>query len=207
MVGGRAIDEDGELFELNGEVDGAEADVGGDGEGDGGEIEDAADTGGDELVGDALGAVVGDGHDGQADVEAGDGGLQFGHGVDDERAAGGADLGGIGVEDGGEAEAFFFEPFIGQECAAEVAGSDEEDVPGPICAEDLADLGDEVIDAVADARVAELAEVGEVFSDLGIGECEAFAELLAGDGSTVVAFEGFELSQVEAEASQGGVWG
>ena len=80
---------------------------------------------------------------------------------------------GVGVEDGGEAEALGVEALVGHQCAAEVAGADEEDVPDFVGAEDLFDLGDEVVDAVADAGVAELAEVGEVFADLGVGEVEA----------------------------------
>ena len=50
------------------EVDGVEGDVGGDGDADGGEVEDSADAGGDELVDDFLGGVGGDGDDGQADL-------------------------------------------------------------------------------------------------------------------------------------------
>jgi hypothetical protein len=53
--------------------------------------------------------------------------------------------------------------------------------------------------------VAELAEVGEVFADLSVGEAEGFAELFGGDGSAVFALEGFELAQVEAQAADGGI--
>jgi hypothetical protein len=43
--------------------------------------------------------------------------------------------------------------------------------------------------------VAELPEVGEVLADLRVGQTEAFAELFAGDGAAVLAFEGFELAK------------
>ena len=48
-------DLEGELFELDRHVDGLEGDVARDGEGDGGEVEQPADAGVDELVGDVLG--------------------------------------------------------------------------------------------------------------------------------------------------------
>ena len=116
-------------------------------------------------------------------------------------------IAGAGVEDGGEAESLGVEALVGHEGAAEVAGADEQDVPDLVGAEDALDLGDEVVDAVADAGVAELAEVGEVLADLGIGEVEGFAELLGGDGSAVLALEGFELAEVEARVGGRRGWG
>ncbi len=47
---------------------------------------------------------------------------------------------------------------------------DEQDVPGPVGAEDAADSGDEFIDAVSDPRVSELSEVGEILADLRVGQ-------------------------------------
>ena len=46
-----------------------EGDVGGDGDGNGGEVEDAANAGRDELVGDVLGVIGGDGDDGQTNCQ------------------------------------------------------------------------------------------------------------------------------------------
>ena len=195
---------EGELFELDGEVDGLDAYVVGDGDGDGGEVENSADAGGDEFVGDDLGGFSGDGHDGELDVL---GGGDFGevvHGFDGEFTEGVTGLVGVGVEDGGEAEAFAEEAAVGDEGAAEVTGADEEDVPDFVGAEDFAELGDEFFDAVADAGVAELAEVGEVFADLGVGVAEGVAELFGGDGGFVGFLQGFELSEVEAQAVDGG---
>src|SRR5207302_105276 len=97
------------------------------------------------------------------------------------------------------------EAAVGAEGAAEVAGADEQDVPHLVRAEDAFDLEDEVVHAVADAGVAELAEVGEVLADLGIGEAEALAELAAGDRAAVLALERLELPQVEAEPADGGI--
>ena len=94
-------------------------------------------------VGSLLAEGVGD--DGEADALLLDGGFELVEGLDGEGAVFFADLGGVGVEDGGEAEAFFFEAAVGEECSAEVAGADEEDVPGLVGAEDSLDLPDEIV--------------------------------------------------------------
>jgi hypothetical protein len=176
----------------------------GDSDGDGGEVEDSADAGGDEFVGDALRGFAGDAHDGEFDVLGGDDFGEIVHGFDGELAEGVTGFVGVGVENGGEAEAFAEEAAVGDEGAAEVTGADEEDVPDFVGAEDFAELGDELIDAVADAGVAELAEVGEVFADLGVGVAKGVAELFGRDGVFVGFMEGFELAQVETEAVDGG---
>jgi hypothetical protein len=44
--------------------------------------------------------------------------------------------------------------------------------------------------------MAELPEISEVFADLGIGESEAFAELLAGDSSAIDLEKRFELAML-----------
>ena len=193
-----------ELFELDGEVNALDADVGGYGDGEGGEVEDSADAGGDESVSDGLSGFAGDAHDGEFDVLCGGDFGEVVHGFDGEFAKGVADFVGVGVEDSGESEAFSEEAAVGDECAAEVTGADEEDVPDLVGAEDFAELCDEFIDAVADAGVAELTEVGEVFADLSVGVSEGVAELFGGDGVFVGFLEGFELAQVEAEAVDGG---
>ena len=48
-------------------------------------------------------------------------------------------------------------------------------------AQDLSDLGDERLDVVADAALAELAEAGEVAADLGRVDVGVVGELLRGD--------------------------
>ena len=39
-----------------------------------------------------------------------------------------------------------------------------------------------VVDAIPNSGVSELAEIGQIFSHLSVGEAEAAAELFAGDG-------------------------
>ena len=64
---------------------------------------------------------------------------------------------------------------------AEVAGAEEGDVVLARGPEDLADLGDERIDVVADPALAELAEAREVAADLGRVDVRPGGEVLRGD--------------------------
>ena len=64
---------------------------------------------------------------------------------------------------------------------AEVAGAEEGDVVLAGGAQDLADLGDQRVDVVADPALAELAEAGEVAADLGRVDVGVLGELLRGD--------------------------
>ena len=63
----------------------------------------------------------------------------------------------------------------------EVPGADQRDVVLAGRAQDLADLGDERLDVVADPALAELAEAGEVAADLGGVDVGVVGELLRGD--------------------------
>ena len=193
-----SAESEGQLFELDGEVDAGDGEPVGDGEGDGGEIEDASDAGGDHLVGDLLGGFGRDAEDGESNFEAFDG---FGHLL--HRLNGdvvgdflGVDFFRIVVENSDELKSLFGKSAVSGEGLPEIAGADDADVARLVGAEDFFDLGDEVVDAISNARVAKLAEVGEVFSDLGVGELEGFAELLAGDGAPIGFSECFELPEV-----------
>jgi hypothetical protein len=192
------------LFEFDGEVDADNLDVGGEVEGDGGEIEDAFDVGGDEGVGDFLGGGAGDGDDGEADAafmhDAGHvGEVENGDAID-----GRADFGGVVVEGGRDAEALVLEAAIAKEGAAEVAESDHGERPGLVGAEDAFDGVDQLVTAIADAGVAELAEVGQVFADLSVCKAKELAELRGAGGFVAVADQVLQLAEVEAEAADNG---
>src|SRR5207248_5045272 len=79
------------------------------------------------------------------------------------------------------------------------------DVPGLVGAEDPLHLRDQIIDAITDPRMPELAKVCEIFTNLSIGQAETFAELFARYRSPVFAFEAFELAEVEAQSPHGGI--
>ena len=99
-------------------------------------------------------------------------------GLDDEALDRLADDVGVAVEGGEDAEALRREAAVLQDCAAELADADEHHGPFAVDAEDLAQLFEEALDAVAAALLAEAAEVAEVLADLGGRDAEGGAQLL-----------------------------
>ena len=65
--------------------------------------------------------------------------------------------------------------------AAEVAGAEQGDVVLAAGPQDLADLGDQRVDVVADAALAELAEARQVAADLRGVDVGVLRQLLRGD--------------------------
>ena len=88
---------------------------------------------------------------------------------------------GIDVEHRDDPEAVVGEDVGAGDRLAEVAGAEQGDVVLARGAQDLADLGDQRVDVVADAALAELAEAGEVAADLGRVDVGVVGELLRGD--------------------------
>src|SRR5262249_53066820 len=64
---------------------------------------------------------------------------------------------------------------------AEATGADQRDVVLPLRTQDLPDLSQEPVDAVADAPLAELAETREIPPDLGGVDVRVVRDLLRGD--------------------------
>ena len=87
----------------------------------------------------------------------------------------------VDVEDRDDPEAVVGEDVGAGDRLAEVAGAEQGDVVLARGAQDLADLGDQRLDPVADAALAELAEPGEVAADLGRVDVRVLGELLRGD--------------------------
>src|SRR5262249_35495630 len=86
----------------------------------------------------------------------------------------------------------------------QVADADDRHRPLAVDAQLAAQGCDDFLRGVADAGVAEVAEVGEVLADLGVGDAEGLAELAAGDGPHPRAVEPFEGPQVKAQARDRG---
>jgi len=86
----------------------------------------------------------------------------------------------IGVEDRADAEAAVGEPVVVGEGAAKVAGADDGDIPIGADLKDAAQLIDQVLDLIPRALFAELAEVREVFADLGRADPERVAHFMTG---------------------------
>ena len=94
-------------------------------------------------------------------------------------------------------------PGIVGEREAEVAGAHDRDAQLAIEAEDLPQVAPQILDVVADAADAELAEVREVLADLRGVEVELLGERLRRDGLDAGGFERVEAAQVDRQAVGG----
>ena len=141
-------------------------------------------------------------------MSEGDGRLGEGLGrLDGQAAVGLADLLGVVVEEGDDVEAPVVEPPIFQQGPAQVPPADQGRRPDAVDPEDAPEGLAQLLDPVADARVAELPEEGEVLADLGVVDRQGRAEPAAGDGRLALALEGFELAEVEAHPADDGLGG
>ena len=93
-----------------------------------------------------------------------------------------ADLGVGAVEERDDLEAFLAEARVVGQRQAEVAGADDGDAQLAVEAEDLSQMPLQILDVVADAAHAELAEVGQVLADLRGVQVELLGERLRRDG-------------------------
>jgi len=184
LGGGRCAggDSEGELFQGDGDIDVDDGEGGMEDESDGGEVEDATDAGVDELLGDVLSGIGGDGDDADHHAVCSDGFLEVGEGLDASTLDGGTGEVGVVVEGGDDIESLAAQAIVAEDGSADVAGADDYGGPETIGAEDFSELLDEFGDAVAEAGLSELAEAGEVFSDLCVGEAKGLAELSGADG-------------------------
>ena len=176
----------GDLLELDREVHRRDADRRGHAHRARREVEDPAHARGDEAVGHLLRDGGRHREDGDLDSELVDDAVELLHRVDLDAAVAPAVQLRVGVEHGDDLESLLDESLVADERLAEVADADDRAAAGAVGAEDALDLLDERIDAVADPRQAELAEVGQVLAHLRGREPQVAGELARGDGRAVV---------------------
>ncbi len=90
----------------------------------------------------------------------------------------------LGVEERDDREAFLPEPRIVGERESEIAGAEDRDAHGAIEPEDHPQVALELLDVVADAAHAELAEVREVLPNLRGVQMELLGQRLRRDASS-----------------------
>ena len=151
-----------------------------------------------DLVGRALGGLGRDREDRQLDLQLRRHRGQVVERADDVSGVRGPDLLRVGVEHGHDVEPARVEPAILDERAAEVAEADHRRGPDAVDPQDAAEGVPQLVHAVADAGVAELAEEREVFADLGVADPELRPEPAAGDRRLPLGGEGFEPTEVQA---------
>src|SRR5438445_3712142 len=188
-------------FELDREVDVLEANVARNFDTGGCEVQNGLDPRRGQLVGDRLRRLRGHRDDRDLDPARLHLTPEVAAGEDRRRFDLVHDLRRILVEDGRDAKSLTGEPAIVEQRRAEVAVADERHGPLAIETEDALELGLQPRDVVPDAAYAELAEVGEVFSDLRRVEIEPIRQLLRGHGLHAVLFELQQTSGVDRETT------
>ena len=155
------------MLEFQGEIHIVDRDVWSDFQDDGREIQDTLDASGNEAIHDRLGELDRDAKDGKFHAVTGDERLQIRVGQDGYGGDACASGFRVGVEGCDDFEAFFFESVVTEECGTEIAGTDEDHRLEVFAAEGFTDGGGEDFHGVAEAAGAELAEISEVFAELG----------------------------------------
>jgi hypothetical protein len=153
------------------------------------------------LVGDTLGVGGGYGDHAQFDLPIGNDFRQAiklaNFDILDMRA----DLFGVGFEGSDDAEALLHEPPVTQEGSSQVSYTDEGHPPFAVGPEDDLDRTDEFLATVANAGMAKVPEMGQILTNLGIGEAQVPAKLTAAGGLFAISDQVLKLSQVKAQAA------
>jgi hypothetical protein len=112
-----------------------------------------------------------------------------------------ADFPRVIVEEGRDLKSAGPEPAVFQQGPAQVPDPDQSQRPLSVDADDPSERGDQLVNPIADSRVAELTEERQVLPHLRILDRQGLAELIARNGRQSLPMERFELSEIEAETA------
>ena len=107
--------------------------------------------------------------------------LQFINGSDDQAVLLLPYLIRVVIKDDDDSEILFFKTFVVKECSSKVAEADQGDVPGPVNPQNFSQTGNEISDVVADTRMAELPEIGQILTNLCIGQAQGRPQSTGGN--------------------------
>ena len=165
-------------------------------EDDGGEVQNAIDASRNEPIGHGLGRTNRNGDDAQPDPQLACHVGQTVQTVDGPALDFLADFRGINVEGHHDLKALVLKPPVAQQCPAEIADPDDDDRPVAIGSQYPLDLLDQFFATVADTRITNLSEVGQVFADLCVGKAEPGAQMVRTDRVVPVTYQVLQLSQI-----------
>ncbi len=187
-----------ELLQFCSEVDADQTDVFWQGQRARCEVHDAGYSGSHELIGRLLGMCRRDRDHAELDMLLPDYVAEL-HGVvhrdtfnlraDDPR---------VRVERRDNAESLFGKSLVAEQGTAHVADANHRNDPLPVGAQDAADFSDQLVAAIADAGMPKVAELGQVFSHLGVRHTQHFSELARANRRAAFADELAKLAQVQA---------
>jgi hypothetical protein len=86
----------------------------------------------------------------------------------------------------------------------EVADTDKRDPPFAVDSQSAADGSCQLRRLVTDARLPQIAKVGEILANLCVRYAERLSEEPAGNLGGAIAEKGFEAAQIEAQSTDAG---
>ncbi len=109
------------------------------------------------------------------------------------------DLGRVGIKGSDHTKVALAEALVGKERRSEVSNPNQDSIPNPINAENLADGLYQRRNTVTYSRPTELAEIGEVLPNLSIGKVESPPEARGRDGLETGLLQPLKLPQIKRE--------
>ncbi len=168
-------------------------------DGDRGEVHDSFHAGGHEFVGHRLSGSGRHHNHAQLDALLDHNFCQPVEVVDRHAFNIAARLRGLHVERRHDAEVLLPEAAIAEQGPTQVTDADHGDRPGSIGAQNMTDRGNQLLASVSDAGIAKVAEVGQIFADLGIGQTEQVAQVAGTGGLMAVSHQMLQFPQIQAE--------
>ena len=107
----------------------------------------------------------------------------------------------IAIKRGHDAKALRGKSLVAQQSPAHVSDADHRDGPLAIGPQNAADFRDQLGAPVADARMAKMAEIGEIFPHLGIGKAKQRRQLAGADRRPAGSHQMLQLAQIQAQTA------
>lgn len=177
---------EGQVLELGCQVDADERDPLWERQRHGSKVHDAGDSSRDQLIGHVLSLRRRDGDHAKLDAQFSYQVAELPRIVDEDSFNLRSHDAGVEIERRHDAKALRGEALVTQQGPAHVADADQRDDPLSVGAQDAANLSDQLAASVANAWMPEMAEIGEVLADLGVGEAQHLTELTGTDRGTAV---------------------
>lgn len=171
----------GELLETQGEVDIGDNDTGVQLEPSRSEVENAVDAVFNETIGNLLGGIRWNRDDSKPDTTVFKGRFQFRDGLNRSLVENDPPGTRVRVENGCDVEVELIEGTVGKQGSADVACSDQCRIPDQITPENSSQVLMQLADVVPNPGMPELADEGQVLSDLRIGQSQERTDLLGAD--------------------------
>lgn len=108
-------------------------------------------------------------------------------------------LAGIRIKRGDNPEPLLDKSPVAKQRTAQIADADECHAPFAVGPQNYFDRTDQFLTAIANPRMAKVPEMGQIFTNLGIGKAQLPAELAAADCLFAIGDQVLQFPQIEAQ--------